>query len=87
MDYKERIDIIDQIIDAVGETRPRAENDIWSDGAEILSKSKETITAIADLFDRIADNPVSCTGYYDPTEDEHDECVDEHTGFHYVTLA
>lgn len=87
MEYAQRIEIINHIFDAVGGTQPQDGTDIWSDGEKILSRSEDTITVIADLFDRIANNAVSCTGYYNPDEDRRDGCMDDHTGYYYVTLS
>lgn len=86
MTYDERVKIIDDIFVATGGTSPE-DRKIWCDGEEILSKDENVISAIADLIDMIANTAISCTGYYDPAEDERDGCVDEHTGYYYVTVS
>jgi len=87
MEYQDRISIINKIFEAIGGTQLQTGSDIWCDGEEILSPSENVITVVADLIDRIANNAVSCTGFYDPKEDERDNCVDDHTGMYYVTLS
>lgn len=55
------------------------------DGENILCTSEEGINAIADLLESIGyDCPV--TGFYDPEEDADGGCIDNHTGFYYVSV-
>ena len=57
---------------------------IWTDGTEILCKTEWLAELIADMIKQIAGEPEAHTGYYDPSEDERDGCVDSHTGWYYV---
>lgn len=58
-------------------------NDVWYDGDMILCRTKE-------MFDSFV-NVLACmdigfvTGYYDPEEDERDDCVNEYTGCWYIS--
>ena len=60
----------------------------WQNGDEILCDSSERAEAVADLIGQvIGDTPLdTCTGYYDPEEDERNNEVDACTGFFYVHL-
>ena len=60
--------------------------DIWyyEDADEILCRTEEQADAIAGILDDISGEHMAHTGYYDPEEDEKDDCVDGRTGWYYV---
>ena len=55
-------------------------------GDEILCADKETAQQIADILQLRYIHGTIQTGYYDPVEDERDDCVDENTGWYYVIM-
>lgn len=61
------------------------EIEIATNGEEILFKYDRDCERIADLLDTYVFGSREChTGYYDPVEDERDDCVDANTGWHYI---
>ena len=61
--------------------------DVWyyEDADEILCCTEELAEMIADILEGISGaERVAHTGYYDPEEDERDDCVDGRTGWYYV---
>lgn len=60
--------------------------DIWyyAIADEILCRTEKLADAIADILDAISGEHESLTGYYDPEQDERDNCVDDRTGWWYV---
>ena len=60
--------------------------DVWyyADADEILCRSEELAEMIADMLDEISGEHEAHTGYYDPDEDEKDDCVDGRTGWYVV---
>ena len=61
--------------------------DIWydSDKDEIMCRTEELANIIANIIEGISGEKEAHTGYFDPEEDERDNCVDENTGWYYVT--
>ena len=51
---------------------------------EILCCTEELAEMIANMLDGISGEKQSHIGYYDPEEDERDNCVDGRTGWYYV---
>ena len=78
---------VDKALNAVFSVLPHT-NDypIWTDGEEILCENEDTAERIGDLIDMMCGEQTVNTGYYDPAEDERNNEVDSHTGFHYVTI-
>lgn len=60
--------------------------DIWyyADADEILCRTEEQAEAIADILDDISGEHMAHVGYYDPEEDDKDNCIDDRTGWYYV---
>ena len=60
--------------------------DVWyyADADEILCRSEEQAERIADILDDISGEHMAHTGYYDPEQDEKDDCVDGRTGWYVV---
>lgn len=60
--------------------------DMWYDGSEyILCRTEVMADALADWLNEFDYD--AATGYYDPEEDERDDCVDDHTGWYYVHIV
>lgn len=55
----------------------------WTDGEEILCKTETEADVVADFLEDLGFDCLN-TGYYNPEEDERDDCVDEHTGYWYI---
>jgi len=60
--------------------------DIWyyADADEILCRSEELADMVANILEGISGEHEAHIGYYDPEEDEKDNCVDDRTGWWYV---
>ena len=60
--------------------------DVWyyADADEILCRTEELADMISDMLDDITGEHMAHSGYYDPEEDERDDCVDGRTGWYYV---
>ena len=60
--------------------------DVWhyEDADEILCRTEELADMIADILEGISGEHEAHIGYYDPEEDEKDNCVDDRTGWWYV---
>ena len=58
----------------------------WTDGEEILCKTKEAAEHLVNFLEAIGFTDLN-TGHYDPEEDKRDNCVDNHTGFHYIGIC
>lgn len=60
--------------------------DVWyyADADEILCRSEDLAEMIANIIESISGEKLAHTGYYDPEEDERDDCVDGRTGWYYV---
>ena len=58
-------------------------NLFWTDGREILTEDYNAHGALVTFFDECGLG--ICTGFYDPKEDEKDDCVNDHTGMFYIT--
>ena len=60
--------------------------DVWyyEDADEILCRSEELADMIGNIIESISGEKMAHTGYYDPKEDEMDNCVDGRTGWYYV---
>ena len=58
-------------------------------GSEILSKSKYLIDILVATLENVdnSSSVVVVTGYYDPEEDIRDNCVDNNTGYYYLTIT
>lgn len=60
-------------------------DDFWYDGGDdILCRTEEHANALADWLDEHGYDAV--TGYFDPADDEKENCVDHLTGWWYVTI-
>lgn len=59
--------------------------DMWYDLDAILCRTEEMAEALADWLNEFDYD--AATGYYDPEEDERDDCVDDHTGWYYVHIV
>lgn len=57
-------------------------NELWTDGDEILVRDERVAEGIFLLMDMIEAEPH--LGYYDPEDDERDNCVNEYTGYWYI---
>lgn len=59
---------------------------VWynADADEILCRSEELAEMIANIIESISGEKMAHTGYYDPEEDERDDCVDGRTGWYYI---
>lgn len=57
---------------------------VWTTGEAIMCRTENAAESIADIMRNVFNLDVT-TGYYDPEEDEENNCVDESTGFYYVT--
>jgi len=75
-----------QIIAALPQSSEHPDNQwsnyFWTSGEEILCRTKEMCSAVADFLDAMGLSVV--TGYYDPIEDKLDGCEDTMTGWHYI---
>lgn len=61
--------------------------DVWycMEADEILCRTEELCEMIADIIESISGEHEAQTGYYDPEQDEKDDCVDGRSGWYYVT--
>lgn len=59
----------------------------WTNGFEILSKDRNEVEAIADLFDQLYGTGTCVTGTYGKAEDIRNGEADECTGYHYVKIG
>ena len=59
--------------------------DMWYDGENILCRTEEIADALMDWMESHGIG-LPCSGYYDPEEDEREDCVDDHTGWWYVSV-
>lgn len=70
--------------------RDYSDEEVWSDGSEILCRTESAAKAIEDLLWQLynaQDEEVTIlTGYYDPEEDERNGEQDRYTGWWYVTI-
>lgn len=58
---------------------------VATNGDELLFKYESDCEYVADLLDWCLFDSDEChTGYYDPEEDERDNCVDANTGWYYI---
>jgi hypothetical protein len=69
--------------------RDYSDEEVWSDGDEILCRTQDGANAIADLLYQLYQihnsQSVEITiGYYDPKEDKGRE--DRYTGWYYITI-
>ena len=60
--------------------------DVWYSEVsdEIMCISEELAEMIANIIEAISGEHEAHTGYYDPEEDEKDNCVDDRTDWYYV---
>ena len=60
--------------------------DVWyyADTDEILCRTEDLAEMIANIIESISGEKMAHTGYYDPEEDERDDCVDCRTSWYYV---
>lgn len=90
--YKEygRREITDWFAAITDGLRDYSEGDIWTDGTEILVRTKSAADTVADLLEtlyRVQGSDVrAATGYYDPEEDEKNGETDRYSGWWYVTI-
>lgn len=64
---------------------PGDDDDMWYDcGDDILCRTADIADALADWLDEHGYDSV--TGYFDPADDEREDCVDQLTGWYYVTV-
>lgn len=84
---KSKIDWFNEIATRI---RATAEHNIWSDGDEILCKTKELAESVADMLEMLyvsqGEAMSVVTGFYDPAEDKRNNEEDEHTGWWCVTI-
>lgn len=70
--------------------RDYSEGEVWSNGHEIMCKTKEQADAMYDLLTSVyraqGDDVTVLTGFYDPETDERNNETDYCTGWWYVTL-
>lgn len=70
--------------------RDYSEGEVWSNGHEIMCKTKEQADAMCDLLTSVyhaqGDIVTILTGFYDPETDERNNETDYCTGWWYVTL-
>ena len=70
--------------------RDYSDEEVWSDGTEILCRTESAAEAIADLlwqlYNSQGDEVTVTTGYYDPEEDERNGERDRYTGWWYVGI-
>ena len=65
--------------------RPGEKDCLWYDGGDdILCRTEDHANAVADWLDGHGYEAV--TGYFDPAEDDRDNCRDDLTGWYYVTV-
>lgn len=69
--------------------RDYSDEEVWSDGDEILCRIQDGANTIADLLYQLyqihnSQSIEVITGYYDPREDKGRE--DRYTGWYYVTI-
>ena len=69
--------------------RDYSDEEIWSDGDEILCRTQDGANAIADLLYQLyqihnSQSVEIITGYYDPKEDKGPK--DRYTGWYYVNI-
>jgi len=63
--------------------KPVTTSDMWYDGDDILCRTEDVADAVADWLDE--HGYTTLTGCYDPEGDRENDCVDEYTGWWYVT--
>lgn len=61
-----------------------ATSSIWTNGEDILCKTAESAETIADFLENLGVLTDSCTGYFDPVEDQYNNETDECSGWYYV---
>ncbi len=70
--------------------RDYSDEEVWSDGTEILCRTESAAKAIEDLlwqlYNAQGEEVTVLTGYYDPEEDERNGEADRYTGWWYVTI-
>ena len=57
---------------------------IWTDGDMLLVDDESAAETIADFLEIMGFD--TCTGYYDPKEDQEGGTVNEYTGWHYISI-
>ena len=64
----------------------RREHPLWADEleGEIECATEHLADIVANIIEAISGEKEAHTGYYDPREDELDDCVDSRTGWYYV---
>lgn len=71
--------------------RDYSDGDIWSDGDEILCRTEDVASALADMLEQMyqssGDEVVVNTGYYNPDEDKRNGEEDRYTGWWYVNIG
>jgi hypothetical protein len=75
----------EHLIKSLRDNKEHNRHGYWTDGEEILCKTEEQAEVLADFFEDIGFDYVH-TGYYDPTEDERNNEVNDHTGYWYVSV-
>lgn len=70
--------------------RDYSDEEVWSDGSEILCKTESASEALADLLWQLysaqGEEVTVVTGYYDPEEDRRNGEEDRYTGWWYVSI-
>ena len=70
--------------------RDYSDEEVWSDGSEILCRTECAANALADLLLQLygsqGEDVTVVTGYYDPAEDERNGEQDRYTGWWYVSI-
>ena len=77
---------IEELLHSMPRKPEDAECGYWSDGEEIVCKTESLANIMADSMEELYPGISAATAYYDPVEDENDDCVDEYTGWWTVTL-
>ena len=72
----------------IGDDETRREYPMWADELEGEIECSNNILAdtVANIIEKISGEKQAITGYYDPKEDERDDCVDSRTGWYYVNF-
>lgn len=82
-----RIDWMEMIVNALPDY---PDGIIWSDGEEILVKTKSAANTIADLIEALyraqGEEILVNIGFYDPEEDKRNNEEDRYTGWWYVNI-
>lgn len=76
--------IWDYFIQSLDDNTENNTHGFWTDGTDILCKTEEEAKGVANFLQDMGFDSVS-TGYYDPVQDERDGCVDDKTGYWFIS--